>query len=51
MNPDVKLKRKLLKNIKESFLDERIVIIYGARQDGKTTSSLDYFDTITEEKK
>lgn len=48
---NIKLDRLMSENITKAFQKERIVIVYGARQVGKTTASLDYFNRINGSKK
>ncbi len=51
MNNQIKFQRTIDKKIVESFKKERIVLIFGARQIGKTTACLAYFNSVKEEKK
>ena len=49
-NKSIVLERDLLKSIETAFKKERILLIFGARQVGKTTSSLIYYESIKENK-
>ena len=50
INNNIILQRDLLDGIKTAFKKERILLIFGARQVGKTTSSLIYYESIKESK-
>ncbi len=50
-NLQIRFKRTIDDKIVEAFKKERIVLIFGARQIGKTTACIAYFENLKEEKK